>query len=129
VSKGHRTKFKRLRNQQRETRPYAVLYNAPVSDTKARAVLNIIKNKSAYESLDRLNYSSRTASRIIAKILKSAMANAENNLGLESKKLFIEETFANRAMILKRIQPRAKGRAYRIQKRYSHITIILNEKL
>jgi large subunit ribosomal protein L22 len=99
-----------------------------VSDSKAQIVLKSIKYKSASECLTMLAYSPRKASKIISKVIKSAMANAENNLGLESEKLFVEEAFAGRATILKRVQPRAKGRGYGIQKRYSHITVILNEK-
>lgn len=129
MSKGHRSKYKRLRNEKKETRPYAVLRNIRLSDSKARIVLNQIKGKDATPALAMLNYSPRYASYVIGKLLKSAMANAENNLGLDPNKLFIEEAFADRASIMKRIRPRAKGRAYRIQKRFCHITLVLNEKI
>lgn len=129
MSKGHRSKYKRLRNENRETRPHAILRNIRISDSKARIVLNEIKGKDAALALAMLNYSPRYASHVIGKLLKSAMANAENNMGLDPNKLYIEEAFANRASIMKRIRPRAKGRAYGIQKRFCHITLILNEKI
>lgn len=129
MSKGHRTKEKRLRNQVKDSRPRAILRNVRISDTKARIVLNHIKGKLATTALAMLNYSRRYASYVIAKLLKSALANAENNLGLDPNSLYIEHAVADRALIARRIQPRSKGRAYRIQKRFCHITLILNEKI
>jgi large subunit ribosomal protein L22 len=129
MSKGHRSRYKRLRNETKETRPYAVLRDARLSDTKARIVLNKIRGVDATYALAQLKFSNRYASRVTWKLLKSAMANAENNLGLNPTQLYVAETYANRAGIAKRIQPRAKGRAYRIQKKSCHITIVLNEKL
>ena len=64
----------------------------------------------------------------IAKVLKSAVANAENNLGMDVSKLYVEDAIAGQAPVMKRIRPRAQGRAYRILKRSSHISIILNER-
>lgn len=75
-----------------------------------------------------LTYSPRNASRIILKLLQSTVANAENNNGMNPSNLYIEECFANKGPTMKRIKPRAQGRAYRIEKRMSHITIILNER-
>ena len=129
MSKGHRSQVKRLRNANRETRPFAVLRNVRISDTKARIVLDQIKGKDAPVACAMLDYSPRYASHVILKLLKSAMANAENNMGLDPEKLYVQEAFAGRAGIMRRIQPRAKGRAYGIQKRFCHITIILNEKI
>jgi len=127
MSKGHRSQYKRLRNENKETRPFAILRNIRLSDSKARIVLNKIKGTSAVIALAKLRHSPRFASQVIAKLLKSAMANAENNLGLDPRKLFIEIAVADRASISRRIQPRAKGRAYRIQKRFCHIKLVLNE--
>ena len=62
------------------------------------------------------------------KLIKSAAANAENNNGMDPSKLYIEECYANKGPTMKRIKPRAQGRAYRIEKRMSHITVILNER-
>ena len=129
MSKGHRTQIKRLRNETRETRPHAKLRYIRLSDSKARIVLNQIKGKTVPVACAILRYSPRYAAYVILKLLKSAMANAENNQGLDPNKLFIEEAFADRAIIMRRIQPRAKGRAYGIKVRFCHITLILNEKL
>jgi len=129
MSKGHRTQIKRLRNSTRETRPYAKLKYVRLSDSKARIVLNQIKGKSVPVACAILRYSPRYAAYVILKLLKSAMANAENNKGLDPKKLFVENVFADRATIMRRIRPRAKGRAYGIKKRFCHITLILNENI
>ena len=75
-----------------------------------------------------LAYNPRYASAVIEKLLKSAFANAENNNGMSVDNLYIEECYANKGPTMKRIRPRAQGRAYRIEKRMSHITIVLNER-
>jgi len=87
MSKGHRTQIKRLRNSTRETRPYAKLKYVRLSDSKARIVLNQIKGKSVPVACAILRYSPRYAAYVILKLLKSAMANAENNKGLDPKKI------------------------------------------
>ena len=76
----------------------------------------------------RLEYNPRYASSIIKKLLDSAIANAENNNGMNPENLYIAECYANKGPTMKRVQPRAQGRAYRIEKRVSHITIVLDEK-
>ena len=75
-----------------------------------------------------VTYNPRYASSLIKKLLESAIANAENNNGMDPSKLYIEECYANKGPTMKRIHPRAQGRAYRIEKRMSHITIVLNER-
>ena len=70
----------------------------------------------------------KSASSLIEKLLKSAIANAENNNGMNAENLYVEECYASQGPIMKRVKPRAQGRAYRIEKRMSHITIVLNEK-
>ena len=75
-----------------------------------------------------MTYSPRYASEVILKLVKSAAANAENNNGMNPANLYIEECYASNGPIMKRIRPRAQGRAYRIEKRMSHITVVLNEK-
>ncbi len=128
MAKGHRSQIKRERNQnQRDTRPSAKLSYARVSVQKACYVLDAIRGKDVETAIGILTYSPRHASSIILKLLQSAIANAENNNDMDRADLYIEECFANRGPIMKRIRPRAQGRAYRIEKRTSHITIILNE--
>ena len=129
MAKGHRSQIKQQRNKEnKEMRPHAHHKFARISDRKARIVLEQIKGKGVAEAAAILNYSPRYGAYLIAKVLKSATANAEANLGLDPSELFVEEVIANQGPTLKRIQPRAKGRAYRINKKMSHITIILNER-
>lgn len=73
-------------------------------------------------------YNPRYASSVIEKVLKSAIANAENNNGMKAEDLYIAECYANKGPTMKRVQPRAQGRAYRIEKRTSHISVVLDEK-
>ncbi len=128
MSKGHRSSFKKERNEVKDTRPKASAKFVRVSDTKARIVLEQIKGKDVRSALGILEYSPRYAASVIKKVLKSAIANAENNLGMDTEKLFVQEVFADQGPTMKRIQPRAQGRAYRILKKSSHISIILNER-
>ena len=128
MAKGHRSHIKRERNAQKDTRPSAKISYAHVSVQKACYVLDAIRGKDVKTALGILTYSPRYASSIIEKLLKSAIANAENNNGMNVDKLYIEECYANKGPTMKRIKPRAQGRAYRIEKRMSHITVVLNER-
>jgi len=128
VAKGHRSKIKRERNSIKDTRPSAKLSYARIPIQKACFVLDAIRGKSVNEALGILTYNPRNASRVIKKLIESAVANAENNNGMSADSLYVAECFATPGPIMKRIQPRAQGRAYRIQKRMSHITVILDEK-
>ena len=124
-----RSQYKRERNKNnRETRPSAKLSYARVSVQKACFVLDAIRGKDVNTALAILEYNPRYASSIIKKLLLSAIPNAENNNGMNPEKLYIEECYANKGPTMKRIRPRAQGRAYRIEKRMSHITIVLNER-
>lgn len=129
MAKGHRTQIKRTRNEeQRDTRPSAKLSYARVSASKAAFVLDAIRGKDLNTAIGMVTYSPRYASSLIKKLLESAAANAENNNSMKRENLYVEECFANEAPTMKRIKPRAQGRAYRILKRTSNITVILNEK-
>ena len=129
MAKGHRSQIKRARNESnRETRPSAKLSYARISVQKACYVLDAIRGKDVQTALGILAYNPRYASAVIEKLLKSAIANAENNNGMSVDNLYIEECYANKGPTMKRIRPRAQGRAYRIEKRMSHITIVLNER-
>lgn len=128
MAKGHRSQIKRERNENnREMRPHAKLSYARISTQKACFVLDAIRGKDVNTALGILAYNPRYASTVIEKLLKSAIANAEVK-GLNRDNLFVEECFAGDGPIMKRVQPRARGSAYRIFKRMSHITVILNEK-
>jgi len=129
MAKGHRSQIKRARNEQnRETRPSAKLSYARMSVQKACFVLDAIRGKDVQTALGILAYSPRYASSVIEKLLKSAIANAEYNNNMSTENLYIEECYANKGPTMKRIRPMAQGRAYRIEKRMSHITIVLNER-
>jgi len=127
MAKGHRSQIKRERNEVKDNRARATLSYARVSVQKACFVLDAIRGKDVKTALGILAYSPRYASTVIEKLLKSAIANAEYK-NMDPDKLYIEECYANQGPIMKRIQPRARGMAYRIEKRMSHITIVLNER-
>ena len=128
MAKGHRSQIKRERNEQRDTRPSAKLSFARMSVQKACFVLDAIRGKDVETALAIVTYNPRYASSVVEKLLNSAIANAENNNGMSRSNLYVAECFANKGPIMKRIHPRAQGRAYRIEKRMSHITIVLDEK-
>ena len=131
MAKGHRSQIKRERNANKDTRPSAKLSYARVSVTKACFVLDAIRGKDVETALAILAYNPRYASSVIEKLLKSAIANAETNYpdkNYKAENLYIAECYANKGPTMKRIQPRAQGRAYRIEKRTSHITIVLDER-
>ena len=128
MAKGHRSQIKRERNAQKDTRPSAKLSYARVSVQKACFVLDAVRGKDVHTALAVLEYNPRYASGLVKKLIESAMANAENNLGLNRDNLYIAECYANKGPTMKRIKPRAQGRAYRIEKRTSHITVVLDEK-
>ncbi len=130
MAKGHRSQIKRERNEQTNAakKPSATLSYARVSVQKACFVLDAIRGKDVKSAIAILTYNPRYASSIILKLLNSAIANAENNNGMNVDNLYIAECYANTAPTMKRMHPRAQGRAYRILKRNSHITIVLDER-
>ena len=128
MAKGHRSQIKRERNAVKDTRPSAKLSYARVSVQKACFVLDAIRGKDVQTALGILEYNPRYASGLIKKLLESAIANAENNNDMSKENLYVAECYADQGPIMKRVQPRAQGRAYRIEKRMSHITIVLDEK-
>ena len=128
MATGHRSQIKRERNAQKDTRPSAKLSYARVSVQKACFVLDAIRGKDVQTALAILEYNPRYASGVVKKLLQSAIANAENNNGMNTENLYIAECYANKAPSMKRVRPRAQGRAYRIEKQMSHITVVLDEK-
>ena len=129
MAKGHRSQVKKARNEQnKDRRPQAHVKFVRISDTKARIVLDQIKGKGVIEAMGILKYSPRYAAEIIEKVLKSAIANAVNNNELDENNLYVADVVANQGPTLKRIRPRAQGRAYRINKKTPHISINLDDK-
>lgn len=107
----------------------ASINNIRVSASKAGLVLDLIRGKKLDEAKAICRNTSRKASPFILKLLDSAEANAVNNNELNSDLLYVAEAYANQGPTMKRIRPRARGMAYRIRKRTSHLTIVLKEKV
>lgn len=99
-----------------------------MSPRKVQVVLDLIRGKNTKEALAILNNTPREAASVVEKVLKSAIANAENNYKMDTDKLYVAETYANQGPTLKRFQPHAQGRAFRILKRSSHITVVVKER-
>ena len=110
------------------TQAKAVLRYARISPRKVNIVNDLIRNKDVATARGILMNTPKAASELLIKLLDSAVANAENNFGLDTDKLYIAEIYANAGPTLKRVRPRAQGRAFRIRKRTSHITIVVKEK-
>ncbi|NLN48513.1 MAG: 50S ribosomal protein L22 [Clostridiales bacterium] len=99
-----------------------------ISSRKVGIVLDLIRGKKIGEAFAIIKHTPKAASEILEKLLKSAVANAENNYNMDVDKLYISEAYANQGPTLKRFRARAKGRGVRILKRTSHITLIVKEK-
>jgi large subunit ribosomal protein L22 len=106
----------------------AVAKYVGISASKARRVINLVRGKSVEEALDILRWAPQQASEPVAKVIASAAANAQNNNGLDPRTLVVATVFADEGPTAKRIRPRAQGRAYRIRKRTSHITVIVESR-
>jgi large subunit ribosomal protein L22 len=99
-----------------------------VSPTKARRVINLVRGKSVAEALDILRWAPQAASLPVAKVIASAAANAQNNDGLDPATLVVASVCADDGPTAKRIRPRAQGRAFRIRRRTSHITVVVESR-
>ena len=112
--------------EKREAR--AKVSYARISSRKVKIVIDLIRNKSVGEALAILKFTPKAGAELVEKLLNSAIANAENNHETDVAKLYVAEIYANQGPTLKRIMPRAQGRAFRIRKRTSHITIVLDAR-
>lgn len=115
------------RKENADRRPHAIARYIRISSRKIKVVIDLIRGKSVNEALAILEYTPKAASEPVSKLLNSAIANAENNLDISRDTLYVAEVFANQGPTLKRFRPRAQGRASRIRKRSSHITVILDQ--
>jgi large subunit ribosomal protein L22 len=106
----------------------AVVRTVRIAPRKARLVVDLIRGKQVGEAVAILNLTPKAASPIVEKVLKSAMANAEHNYEMDVNNLVVAQAFVDEGPTLKRFRPRAMGRASQINKRTSHITIVLTEK-
>ncbi|HXL02171.1 MAG TPA: 50S ribosomal protein L22 [Candidatus Atribacteria bacterium] len=99
-----------------------------ISPRKARQVVDLIRGKSAQEALATLQFIPKKSARMVYKVLKSAVANAENNYNMDVDQLVVSQAFVDQGPTSKRVRPRAMGRGYLIRKRTSHITVAVSEK-
>ncbi|MEZ5560899.1 MAG: 50S ribosomal protein L22 [Pseudomonadales bacterium] len=106
----------------------AVAKRLSISPQKARLVADMVRGKPVSDALDILGFSPQKGAGLVRKVVESAIANAENNEGADIDELKIAEIFVNEGMTMKRIRPRAKGRADRIFKRTSHITVTVSDE-
>ena len=111
---------------QKEARAY--LRYVRISPRKVQIVCDLIRGQDVNSAMAILMHTPKAASEPLRKLLKSAVANAENNMGLDPENLVVTQVFATPGPILKRIMPRAQGRAFRINKRTSHVTLAVAEK-
>ena len=116
------------RQERADKRPRAVAKCVRISPDKVRVVLDAIRGAGYTEAVAILKSTRKAACEPLLKVLNSAAANAENNLNMSKGELYVAECYANAGPILKRVMPRAKGSASRINKRTSHITVILDTK-
>ena len=105
----------------------AVAKTVRIAPRKARMVLDLIRGKEVGEAIAILKLTNKRTSPVVEKLIKSAVANAEHNYDMDIDSLYISEEYANEGPTLKRFRPRAQGRATKINKRTSHITIVVSE--
>ena len=127
MAKNMREKTARIA-ENKDRRPRAVAKHVRISPYKVRIVLDLIRGKNVREAVAILENTPKAASMPVKKVLESAIANAEHNLGMSRDNLFVATTYADQGPTLKRVMPRAQGRAFRILKRTSHITIVLDAR-
>ena len=116
------------RRENKDRRPHAVAKYIRIAPSKVHVVLDLIRGKNYNEAVAILKTTNKAACEPVLKVVNSAAANAEVNLGMNKETLYVAECFADQGPTLKRVQPVSRGRAYRILKRTSHITVILDER-
>ena len=99
-----------------------------IAPRKVRIVMNLVRGKSVHDALAILKFTPKVGADAVEKVLRSAIANAENNFDMDVDRLFISSAFVDQGPTLKRIHPRSRGQAFKILKHTSHITVAVNEK-
>ncbi|WP_324716991.1 50S ribosomal protein L22 [Carboxydochorda subterranea] len=99
-----------------------------ISPRKVRQVIDLIRGKSYDEAVAILKFTPKAASPLVQKVLRSAAANAENNHNLDPHRMYVARAFADPGPVMKRVMPRARGMAYLIRKRTSHVTVVLRTR-
>ena len=106
----------------------AVAKYVRIAPRKVRVVMDLIRGKNVAEAFAILKFTPKAGAEVVEKVLRSAVANAENNFDMDVEKLYVKTAFADQGPTLKRIQPRSRGQAFKIMKRTSHVTIVVDEK-
>lgn len=106
----------------------AIVRNVRMTPRKMKLICDLIRGKDANEAMAIIQNTPKAASEVMAKLLKSAMANAENNFNMDGGDLYVKEVHVAPGPVMKRVMPRAQGRAFRILKRTSHVTVVVAEK-
>ena len=106
----------------------AIVRNVRMTPRKMKLLCDLIRGKDAYTAMAIVENTPKAASEVMSKLLKSAMANAENNFNRDGEELYVKEAHVAPGPVMKRVMPRAQGRAFRILKRTSHVTVVLAEK-
>ncbi|WP_270837773.1 50S ribosomal protein L22 [Mitsuokella multacida] len=106
----------------------AVAKYVRIAPRKVRVVMDLIRGKNVAEAFAILKFTPKAGAEVVEKVLRSAVANAENNFDMDVDKLYVKTTFADQGPTLKRIHPRSRGQAFKILKRTSHVTIVVDEK-
>ncbi len=129
MGKRKRLMAEKLKEKRKNT-VYAILRNSPISPRKMRLVADLVRGKEVNHALAILQYTPKDAAKRLEKLIRSALANWEvkNGNPSEEEEIYIKEIYVNGAGMLKRIRPRAHGRAFRIRKRFNHVTVILDKK-
>ncbi len=128
TNKAKRKAKKEALKAEKRLAPSATLKNARISARKVKIVIDNIRGKNVNEAIAILKFTPKAASPLVEKLLKSAIANAEFNNNMDRNKLYVAEVYANQGTTMKRIRAATQGRANRIRKRTSHITIVLRER-
>ena len=106
----------------------AVAKYVRIAPRKVRVVMDLVRGKNVAEAFAILKFTPKAGAEVVEKVLRSAVANAENNFDMDVEKLFIKTAFVDQGPTLKRIHPRSRGQAFKILKRTSHVTIVVDEK-
>ena len=106
----------------------AVAKNIRIAPRKVRVVIDLIRGKNVGEAFAILKYTPKVGTEVVEKVLKSAVANAENNLDLNVDNLYVSAVYVDQGPTMKRIHPRSRGQAFKILKRSSHVTVVVQER-
>ena len=99
-----------------------------IAPRKVRVVMDLVRGKNVADAYAILKFTPKAGADVVEKVLRSAVANAENNFEMDMEKLYVKTAFVDQGSTMKRIHPRSRGQAFKILKRTSHVTIVVDEK-